>query len=166
MSLSRLSPSAHDLVIRHLGNLRLARLNLELRRNEQRASFCRRESIRKPHCFSHSFQVFKVVLTLDIQSLFQRQSLNSIFVTQEESEWEEVERELGTSPKYSEAQNSPQSRNVAQYLRQRLHPVIAEAFILTFLAEWGDRSQVCLLHLWLQDFLIFVDVHTTNVTDH
>lgn len=61
---------------------------------------------------------------------------------QESSEWEEVERELGSSPKMAEAQGSPQTRSVSQWLRHRFHPVLAEAFVLTFLAEWGDRSQV------------------------
>ena len=61
-----------------------------------------------------------------------------------ESEWDEVERELGsTNPPVKNGEGSKQGRGVVQTLKRYLSPVFLEAFIITFLAEWGDRSQVC-----------------------
>ena len=63
------------------------------------------------------------------------------FLLQEgESEWDEVERELGSTGK--QAADSKQSRGLQHHLKQFLSPVFVEALALTFIAEWGDRSQV------------------------
>ena len=48
-------------------------------------------------------------------------------------ELEEVEGEL---------KQSSAEKRYGQYSRY-LSPVLAQAFVMTFLAEWGDRSQVC-----------------------
>ncbi len=53
-------------------------------------------------------------------------------------EYQEVEQELSTSGT-SQPTNCVRLRNV---LRRLLSPVFVEAFIMTFLAEWGDRSQI------------------------
>ena len=58
-----------------------------------------------------------------------------------ESEWDEVERELGGTAK--QAADSKQSRGLQHQMKQYLSPVLVEALVLTFIAEWGDRSQVC-----------------------
>ena len=61
-----------------------------------------------------------------------------------ESEWDEVERELGsTNSAVKNGEGSKQGRSAVQTLKRYLSPVFLEAFIITFLAEWGDRSQVC-----------------------
>lgn len=73
----------------------------------------------------------------------------TLFSMQEgESEWDEVERELGSTGK--QAADSKQSRGVQHQLKQFLSPVFVEAFVLTFIAEWGDRSQVLALHCAVQ----------------
>ncbi len=59
-----------------------------------------------------------------------------------ESEWDEVERELGSSAK--QAEDSKPSKGFQQVLRRYFSPVFVEALVLNFLAEWGDRSQVSL----------------------
>ena len=61
-------------------------------------------------------------------------------VQEGESEWDEVERELGSAGK--QVADSKQSKGVQYHLRQYLSPVLVESFVLTFIAEWGDRSQV------------------------
>jgi Ca2+/H+ antiporter, TMEM165/GDT1 family len=55
------------------------------------------------------------------------------------SELEEVEAEL----------ESPRKREdkVTASLRRVVSPLVIEAFILTFLAEWGDRSQITTISL-------------------
>ena len=72
-----------------------------------------------------------------------------------ESELDEVERELGAKAKGSEPVNgrSANGDGKAKQLRKAdssirrlaqniFSPVFVEAFVLTFLAEWGDRSQI------------------------
>ena len=64
-----------------------------------------------------------------------------------ESELEEVERELGSKQAKAgnKASMNGDAGRKAEYLGQLktlLPPVFVEAFALTFLAEWGDRSQV------------------------
>lgn len=59
------------------------------------------------------------------------------------SEWDEVEKELGSTQK--QAVDSKQSRGLQYQLKQYLSPVFVEALALTFIAEWGDRSQVAFL---------------------
>lgn len=56
-----------------------------------------------------------------------------------QSELEEVEAELG-SPKNK-------SRSHASFINKLLSPVVVEAFIMTFLGEWGDRSQITTISL-------------------
>ena len=77
-----------------------------------------------------------------------------------ESEFEEVERQLGGGTAAA-TNGKPPARNGSKGalngagagggadkakwgagLRGVLPPVLLEAFVLTFLAEWGDRSQV------------------------
>jgi len=69
-----------------------------------------------------------------------------------ESEWDEVERELGGAGK--QAEESKPSRGVQQVLRRYFSPVFVEALVLNFLAEWGDRSQVPPVHIWGQQYLL------------
>lgn len=84
-------------------------------------------------------------------------------VTQEgESELDEVERELQAKELESSSGNQADSGDGKAKLRKEgvgsrlskwlLSPVLVEAFVLTFLAEWGDRSQIATigaLHWWL-----------------
>ena len=74
-----------------------------------------------------------------------------------ESEWDEVERELGEQPNGAHTTDKgkgPAKTNArsdaVSTLKSFFHPVLVEAFVLTFLAEWGDRSQVCVA-LFLPD---------------
>ncbi|KAK9818180.1 hypothetical protein WJX72_008306 [[Myrmecia] bisecta] len=76
-----------------------------------------------------------------------------------ESELEEVERELQLSKKEGSSNSlssasagdarSPKRRpgGLKRFLRRFLSPVLMEAFVLTFLAEWGDRSQIATIGL-------------------
>ena len=77
-------------------------------------------------------------------------------MTQEgESELEEVERQLAQSnkkppavsgskaPLANGANGAGKGKGDGWGLRRVLPPILLEAFVLTFLAEWGDRSQVC-----------------------
>ena len=64
-----------------------------------------------------------------------------------ESELEEVERELGSKQAKAGSKagvNGDAGRKAGYFgqLKTLLPPVLVEAFVLTFLAEWGDRSQV------------------------
>ena len=64
-----------------------------------------------------------------------------------ESELEEVERELGSkqakvSGKGGLNGDTGKKPGVLGRLKKLLPPIFLEAFVLTFLAEWGDRSQV------------------------
>ena len=66
-----------------------------------------------------------------------------------ESELEEVERQLGAGkpPAKSGSKAALNGGDGAEKgrgagLKRLLPPVLLEAFVLTFLAEWGDRSQV------------------------
>lgn len=76
-----------------------------------------------------------------------------------ESELVEVEKELshtknsppgsmenGARGGVSPTRNSPVNSAVAA-LRKMFSPVLLEAFTLTFLAEWGDRSQIATIGL-------------------
>jgi putative Ca2+/H+ antiporter (TMEM165/GDT1 family) len=60
------------------------------------------------------------------------------------SEYEEVERELGskTLKVSTNGQDLPKDKGSTLFLRRIFSPILLEAFVLTFLAEWGDRSQV------------------------
>lgn len=58
-------------------------------------------------------------------------------------ELEEVEQELGKSAKAKGRDQNACSR----MLRRMVTPVLAQAFMLTFLAEWGDRSQIATIAL-------------------
>ncbi len=63
------------------------------------------------------------------------------------SEYEEVEKELGSKAAKSGSKGSlngegdAKGKSNGQLLRRLFSPVFLEAFVLTFLAEWGDRSQ-------------------------
>jgi len=72
-----------------------------------------------------------------------------------ESELDEVERELGAKAKGSEPVNGRSANgdgkpkqlrkadsSIRRIAQNVLSPVFVEAFVLTFLAEWGDRSQI------------------------
>ena len=56
-----------------------------------------------------------------------------------ESELEEVEREL--------AANVDDKKKSASRFSRIVSPVLMNAFVLTFLAEWGDRSQIATIGL-------------------
>lgn len=66
------------------------------------------------------------------------------------SEFEEVEKELGSKVAKSASKGNingdgePKEKSGVYMLRRLFSPVFLEAFVLTFLAEWGDRSQVIL----------------------
>ena len=64
-----------------------------------------------------------------------------------ESELEEVERELGSKQAKASSKgglngDAGKKPGVLGRLKKLLPPIFLEAFVLTFLAEWGDRSQV------------------------
>ena len=77
----------------------------------------------------------------------------------EPSEWEEAEKDVkqseaakaktngsvsktnGKSSPVSPGQK-PAQTSYQEFLSQLFSPVFLEAFILTFCAEWGDRSQI------------------------
>lgn len=59
-----------------------------------------------------------------------------------DSEWDEVEKELGGSKSGKIGEEAKTGAIWGQQLRRHLNPTFIEAFVLTFLAEWGDRSQV------------------------
>lgn len=80
-----------------------------------------------------------------------------------ESELSEVERELSAAHKSAPSGNAAengssgrlrdstpppsQSNPAFNLLRKLIAPVVLEAFTLTFLAEWGDRSQIATIGL-------------------
>lgn len=70
-----------------------------------------------------------------------------------ESELDEVERELGhktssgNSAETGEVKNKKSSTYVVTLLKSFVSPILLEAFTLTFLAEWGDRSQIATVGL-------------------
>jgi putative Ca2+/H+ antiporter (TMEM165/GDT1 family) len=51
-----------------------------------------------------------------------------------------VEAELGESPRRREDR-------ITAMLRRTVSPLVIEAFVLTFIAEWGDRSQITTISL-------------------
>ncbi|EFN51570.1 hypothetical protein CHLNCDRAFT_27784 [Chlorella variabilis] len=68
-----------------------------------------------------------------------------------ESELDEVEKELQSSPK-SPKDSGPESKVGALHpllaaARRCVSPILLESFTLTFLAEWGDRSQIATIGL-------------------
>lgn len=75
-----------------------------------------------------------------------------------ESEFEEVERQLGGGSAAAAANGKPLAKTGSKAslngdkgkwgLQRVLPPVLLEAFVLTFLAEWGDRSQVPFFPGW------------------
>lgn len=76
------------------------------------------------------------------------------------SEWDEVEKELGSTQK--QAADSKQSRGLQHQLNQYLSPVFVEALALTFIAEWGDRSQVAFF--WHQHLCPSSHHHTQRIS--
>lgn len=75
-----------------------------------------------------------------------------------ESELVEVERELGqsahgnktssgNSAEMGEVKNKKGGNYLMSLLRTFVSPILLEAFTLTFLAEWGDRSQIATVGL-------------------
>lgn len=84
---------------------------------------------------------------------------DAIFGSPGESELSEVEKELQSSHKpASSGGNSAEMGGVggkrkdmgwavASVLKKIVSPVLLEAFTLTFLAEWGDRSQIATIGL-------------------
>lgn len=75
-----------------------------------------------------------------------------------ESELDEVERELGqnahgnktssgNSAEMGETKNKKGSNYLMSIVKTFVSPVLLEAFTLTFLAEWGDRSQIATVGL-------------------
>ncbi|KAL4421766.1 hypothetical protein ABPG77_009749 [Micractinium sp. CCAP 211/92] len=68
-----------------------------------------------------------------------------------ESELDEVEKELQGSPKSPKEGGSDvklgRLHPLLSALRRFVSPVLLEAFTLTFLAEWGDRSQIATIGL-------------------
>lgn len=58
-----------------------------------------------------------------------------------------------------------------QWIKTFISPVFLEAFVLTFLAEWGDRSQITTIILaatkvhsfYIIDFIYILDIHYCNV---
>lgn len=59
-----------------------------------------------------------------------------------ESELDEVEKELAGGRKDAEP-----GKAVTALLRRFVSPILLEAFTLTFVAEWGDRSQIATIGL-------------------
>jgi putative Ca2+/H+ antiporter (TMEM165/GDT1 family) len=77
-------------------------------------------------------------------------SCDFVPVQEGESELEEVERELGSKQAKAGVKNSingdaGRKAGIMGRLKTLFPPVFLEAFVLTFLAEWGDRSQVTIL---------------------
>ncbi|CAK0783390.1 hypothetical protein CVIRNUC_006589 [Coccomyxa viridis] len=69
-----------------------------------------------------------------------------------ESELEEVERELGSKQAKASSKgglngDAGKKPGVLGRLKKLLPPIFLEAFVLTFLAEWGDRSQIATIGL-------------------
>lgn len=66
-------------------------------------------------------------------------------VQEEESELEQVEHQL-ESDKASRARDlkdlEKRSNAIERCARMVFSPIFVKAFTLTFLAEWGDRSQI------------------------
>ncbi|VDL98416.1 unnamed protein product [Schistocephalus solidus] len=54
-------------------------------------------------------------------------------------EYQEVEQQIGSADVNSGSKSHARLRAL---LRKVLSPIFAEAFLMTFLAEWGDRSQL------------------------
>ena len=63
-------------------------------------------------------------------------------VTQELSEKEMSKREDIESGDYGKEKNGTTMDSAERLLSLFFSPVFAQAFLLTFLAEWGDRSQI------------------------
>ena len=61
-------------------------------------------------------------------------------VQDEPSELQEVEAELSSPHKSSKPART-------SFLRSVLSPIVMEAFVMTFLGEWGDRSQITTVSL-------------------
>ncbi|KAK9904697.1 hypothetical protein WJX75_000756 [Coccomyxa subellipsoidea] len=70
--------------------------------------------------------------------------------TEGASEYEEVEKELGSKAVKSGSKGNLNGEGETKdrgMLRRLFSPVFLEAFVLTFLAEWGDRSQIATIGL-------------------
>eukprot|EP00232_Nephroselmis_pyriformis_P030329 CAMPEP_0182857666 /NCGR_PEP_ID=MMETSP0034_2-20130328/3187_1 /TAXON_ID=156128 /ORGANISM="Nephroselmis pyriformis, Strain CCMP717" /LENGTH=191 /DNA_ID=CAMNT_0024988929 /DNA_START=230 /DNA_END=801 /DNA_ORIENTATION=- len=69
-----------------------------------------------------------------------------------QEELAEVEAELGVGGNKSLKRSASFKKNALQKLMLTvLSPVLLEVFTLTFLAEWGDRSQIATIGLAAQD---------------
>ena len=74
--------------------------------------------------------------------LVNQSKVEEAYLQEGESEWDEVEKELGGSHLGKSGEEAKPGIFWGQRLRTYIDPTIVEAFVLTFLAEWGDRSQV------------------------
>jgi putative Ca2+/H+ antiporter (TMEM165/GDT1 family) len=62
------------------------------------------------------------------------------------SEGEGIEEEMDEAEKNLKGEKKPQDQ-FQQFMAKICTPVLVEAFVLTFLAEWGDRSQIATITL-------------------
>lgn len=100
-----------------------------------------------PNLISRKYTHWAAILLFLLFGLRALYDALSTSETEGESEWEEVERELGGSKPVKEDEDWKRGGVWKLNLRRYLHPVFVEAFILTFLAEWGDRSQIATIGL-------------------
>ena len=67
-------------------------------------------------------------------------------------EYKEVEQQLSGN----ESRESTPCTRLQRILRGIISPVFVEAFAMTFLAEWGDRSQITTIVLAAREVCCFI----------
>lgn len=84
-----------------------------------------------------------------------------------ESELDEAEKELlaAEMPAGNGDGKAKQRSGLSQLAQKLFSPVLVEAFVLTFLAEWGDRSQIATIGACFHNppqVITFCNVHVVE----